>query len=184
MKQVLSIVALSLAASTLVAAQSSSGEHHVLSGVVSKIDHAAKTVAVKTRDGATVVVHETEKTLEHGAAAAKEGGHMVVHYSTQAGRAVGHTVKHVGQKALSTTKGVVTKVDSTARTVTIRTAQGAEHVYHVAEDGVVSAGKATGHAAAETWGHLEDTARKGANLTVHFTEEAGRRVAHAVGHDK
>ena len=46
-------------------AQSSTGEH-ALSGIVDKIDTAARTVAVKVKDGTTVVVHETERTVKHG----------------------------------------------------------------------------------------------------------------------
>ena len=165
------------------AAQSASGSHNVVSGTVSKIDHAAKAVAVKSKDGATVVVHETEKTVKHGAAAAKEGGQAVVHYSAEAGKNVGHAVKHVGTKIFEASKGVVTKVDAAAKTVTIKTAQGAEQVYHVAEDGVVSAGKTAGHAGAEAWQHLEGAAKKGAEVTVHYTQEGGRRVAHAFHHE-
>ena len=43
------LCALAIVATT--AAQSTSGSHNVVSGTVSKIDHTAKTVAVKTRDG-------------------------------------------------------------------------------------------------------------------------------------
>jgi arginine repressor len=175
------LLALTLVATT--AAQSTSGSHNVVSGTVSKIDHAAKTVAVKSKDGATVVVHETDKTVKHGAAAAQEGGQAVAHYSAEAGKNVGHSVKHVGSKVFEVSKGVVTKVDAAAKTVTIKTAQGAEQVYYVAEDGVVSASKAAGHASAEAWQHLETATKKGAAVTIHYTQEGGRRVAHAFYHE-
>jgi len=74
----------------------------VSKGTVTKVDHAAHTIAVKTEDGTEVTyrltkdaVVDTERGVVEGAKfTAKEGDHVVVHYSEDAEHKVVHFLKH------------------------------------------------------------------------------------------
>lgn len=74
----------------------------VSKGTVTKADHAAHTIAVKTEDGTEVTYRLTKDAVvdtEHGVVegakfTAKEGDHVVVHYSEDAEHKVVHFLKH------------------------------------------------------------------------------------------
>ena len=65
--------------------------------------------------------------------------------------------------ALKAGEVTVTSVDHAAKTVTVKTAEGAEETYHL-----------TGRAVKETGKGLD----KGGKVTVYYTEDAGKKVAH------
>lgn len=75
----------------------------VRKGTVTKVDHAAHTVGIKTAEGTEVTYHlskdaaiDTEHGVVDGAKfTAKEGDHVVVHYSEDAGHKVVHFLKHI-----------------------------------------------------------------------------------------
>lgn len=75
----------------------------VSKGTVTKVDHAAHTVGIKTEDGTEAtyrVSKDAAVDTEHGVVegakySAKEGDHIVVHYSEEAGHKVVHFLKHV-----------------------------------------------------------------------------------------
>jgi hypothetical protein len=58
----------------------------------------------------------------------------------------------------------VDKVDDAGKTVSVKTADGSVVVFHAAEDGVVGTG---------------DAVKEGGRVTVHYTEDGARKVAHA-----
>jgi hypothetical protein len=117
------------------------GPEHVVSGVVQKVDGAAKTLTLEAKDGSEVVVHESENTVKYGGRAAKQGSHAVVHYTGQGAKATAQAVKHIGAKSLQVTVGTVTKVDAGAKTVAVKSKEGGERVHHLAKDGSISAGE-------------------------------------------
>ena len=179
MKRIILTLALSLALAASAVAQ---GAHHIISGTITKVDAAAKTVTIKTKDGAEMVVSETGKAIRQGAQAAKVGGQAVIEYTEEGGKKIVESVKYVAAGTVHETKGVVTAIDRGAKTITIKTASGAEEVYSVAEDGVVTAGKATGHAGVQSWDAVAGATKKGTEVTVYSTEVAGKKVAHAIAH--
>jgi hypothetical protein len=65
------------------------------------------------------------------------------------------------------TEGTVSKLDRKGKAITIRTAGGAEENYTVADHAAEDAGKDIGAAA-----------EKSGKVTVYYTEESGRKVAH------
>jgi hypothetical protein len=176
---------LSFVMATFVCSAAQNAEH-IVSGTVTKVDQGAKTVTVKTAAGAEETVKLTEKTsvkagestAQATAAGVKQGDHVVVHYSTVAGQKTALAVKKTGDATAKAAQGTVVGVDKAARTVTLQAADGTKDTYHLAQDGVLETGKAAGKAGDAT----ADSMAKGSKVTVHYTEDAGRKIAHGIDH--
>lgn len=145
-----------------------------VSGSVKTVDKAAKTAVVKTGDGAEHTFHFIGKTVSHGAAATasgtkdafssmKEGDEVVVHYTEKGAVDTAREVDHIGKDGLKMSVVAVKSVDHGAKTVTVKTAQGAEETYHLTDD-----------AARETGKGLD----KAGKVTVYYSEEGGKKIAH------
>jgi hypothetical protein len=141
---------------------------------VKTIDRGTKTVVVKTANGTEETFHFVGKTVAHGAKATakgskeafegmKEGDEVVVHYTVKGTVKTAHEIDHLGKDGLKASEVVVESVDHAAKTVTVKTAEGAEETYHM----TVDAGKETGKG-------LD----KAGKVTVYYTEDAGKKVAH------
>lgn len=148
------------------ATSATADQHDLMSGVIQKIDAAAQTVAVKTKDGAEVVFNTTEKTVKQGAQTVTEGANVVVQHTADGTKKVVESIKVTGKNAVNTGVGVVTKVDQKARTVTMKMADGTEQVFNLAKDGVISAGRTVG-----------TTAEKAGAATTQAAEKTGTAVA-------
>jgi len=159
---------------------------HATEGVVTKVDSAGKKIAVKTADGTEEVFKFTGKTAVHAATAVKtgavdsylagkEGTHVVVHYTGEAGEKTATAVDDIGKDTVKVGKGTVMGLDKAGRTVTVKTEDGSEETYHLAKDAAVD----TEHGVVKG---TEYTAKKGEKVTVHYTEEAGKKVAHLIKH--
>ena len=161
-------------------AQSSS---NVVTGTVEKVDSGAKTIAVKTADGTVETVKFTDKTTVHGLKdaakgtdlAGKEGGHVIVHTVGEGTEKTAHSVEWVGDKTVHTTEGTVEDVGKGTKTVAVKTADGTKETFVVADHAVVTSGKDVARYSAEG-------AKKGEHVTVYYTEEAGKKVAHFFKH--
>ena len=147
-------------------------------GTITKIDHAAKTVAVKTADGTEhtmqlagrTVVHGGQETLKGADAAAnglKEGSQVVVHSTKKGAVETAEEIDRVGGDGLKKGEGTVTSFDRKARTMTVKSADGSEQAYHISKNAADDAGKDT-----------DDAAKKSAHVSVYYSEEAGQKVAH------
>jgi hypothetical protein len=149
----------------------------VASGVVATVktvDKGAKTVVVKTADGTEHTFHFIGRTVAHGAAATakgskdafegmKEGDDVVVHYTVKGTVKTAEEVDHVGKDGLKASEVVVKSVDHGAKTVTVKTAEGAEETYHLTDRAVKESGKG-----------LE----KAGKVTIYYTDDAGKKVVH------
>src|SRR6266850_1809107 len=71
--------------------------------------------------------------------------------------------------------GTIEKVDSGAKTVAVKTADGTKESFVVADHAVVNTGKDVARYSARG-------AKKGEHVTVYYTEEAGKKVAHVFKH--
>jgi hypothetical protein len=69
----------------------------------------------------------------------------------------------VGKDGMKVTKGTVSKIDKGTKTVVVKSADGTEKTFDY-----------TGHAAEDVGKGTE----KGAKVTVYYTEEAGKKIAH------
>jgi len=147
-------------------------------GTVSKVDEASKTVVVKTADGTEQTLHFVKRTSVRGgkdtAAGAKdafhglkEGSTVVVHYTVKGSEKTAVEIDDVGKEGLKATEGTVSRIDRGAKTIAVKTADGAEETFRLSDRAAKDAGKdiATG-------------AEKTAKVTVYYTDEAGHKVAH------
>lgn len=141
---------------------------------VKTVDKGTKTVVVKTADGTEQTFHFVGKTVAHGAEATgrgakdafegmKEGDEVVVHYTVKGTVKTAKEIDHIGKDGMKASVVVVKSVDRGAKTVTVKTAEGAEETYHL----TVDAGKETGKG-------LD----KAGKVTVYYTEDAGKKVVH------
>jgi arginine repressor len=152
-----------------------------LAGELTKVDESAKTLVIRTAAGTDEVLKITEGTvvrdLKEGAhtsaLAGKEGTHVVVHYSEEGAEKVARAVNYVGGETLKVAAGAVTKFDRAGRTLMVKTADGANETFHLAEN-------ATIELAQRIVRFSEASFREGERVTVHYTEEAGHKIAHLI----
>jgi len=156
---------------------------HVITGTVEKVDAGAKTIAVKTADGTVQTAKFTEKTTVHGLKdgakgadlAGKEGGHVIVHTTGEGAEKTAHSIEWFGDKTVHTTEGTVEDVGKGTKTVAVKTADGSKEAFEVSDHATVDTGKAVGRYSAVG-------AKKGEHVTVYYTEEAGKKIAHLFKH--
>jgi len=147
-------------------------------GVVTKVDAATKTIAVKTADGTEHTFHFVEKTSVHGAQATAtgakdtfhgitEGSEVVAHYTKKGTEETAVEVDKVGKDGMHSVDGTVTHVSEDGKTVVVKAADGSDHTFHVVGHDTAASAKALGKGA-----------DKSAKVTVYYTESAGKKVAH------
>ena len=144
-------------------------------GTVTKVDSAAKTIAVKTKDGTEQTLHWIGKTTVHGTDAAakdtfkglKEGSEVVAHYTVKGTDKTAVEVDKVGKDGMKDTQGTVTVFDRGTKTIAVKTADGTVQTFKMADHATEDAGKETGKAV-----------EKSAQVTVYYTEDAGKKIAH------
>jgi Cu/Ag efflux protein CusF len=166
-----------------IASQAAQTSTNVVTGTVQKVDSGAKTIAVKSADGTVETVKFTEKTTVHGLKdaakgsdlAGKEGGHVIVHTVGEGADKTAHSVEWVGDKTVHTTEGTVEDVGKGSKTVAVKTADGTKETFEVAGHATVNTGKDVGRYSALG-------AKKGEHVTVYYTEEAGKKIAHVFKH--
>jgi arginine repressor len=177
-------------------------KHHTLSGLVQKVEDGGKKITVKTKDGAEYVIHVAGHTAVHAgkgiekgaekagaamAGAVKSGSHAVVHFTEESGNKTAHALKVVGKASANAARGTVVKVDHAAHTIAVKTKDGATETYNLAKDGLIACERAAAHASeaalhtvAAGAKEIEKAAVSGAEWVIHYTEEEGRKVAHAL----
>jgi hypothetical protein len=172
----LSVIAMPMALCWL--AFAAEQNHGILVGAVVKVDDGAKTVAVKTADGAEHTVHFVKRTTVHGAEGTaagakdafhgvKEGSQVAVHYTAKGTEETAEEVDNIGKDGLKVTEATVTHIDRGAKTLAVKTADGAEETYRLTDSAAKDAGK-----------DIAKGTEKSAKVTVYYTEEAGHKVAH------
>lgn len=170
-------------------AESGSGAEHAVAGTITKVDDAAKTVAIKTASGTTEVLKYSEKTtveaadatakgVKEGSAAtlsaSKEGTDVVARYVRKGSDKVATSFHELGKASLKAAEGTVTAVDTAAKTVSVKTKDGSVQVYHFSEKAAVETGQGIAKGT-EATGH---GLKVGEKVTVNFTESTGRKIAH------
>jgi hypothetical protein len=152
--------------------------HGILVGVVLKLDSAAKVVVVKLADGTSHTLHFVKQTTVHGAQdtavagkdafhGLKEGSQVAVHYTAKGAEETADEVDNIGKDGLKATEAAVTHIDRGAKTLAVKTADGAEVTFRLTDSAAKSAGT-----------DIKEGAEKSAKVTVYYTEEGGRKVAH------
>lgn len=152
--------------------------HGILVGVVLRVDAGAKTVVVKAADGTEHAIHFVGRTAVHGSEAVaggakdafhglKEGSEVAVHYTAKGTVETADEIDNIGKEGLKVTEGTITRIDRSGKTLAVKTADGAEQTYHLTGSVARDAGKDIGRGAAKT-----------AKVTVYYTDEGGRKIAH------
>ena len=155
-------------------------------GTVEKVDTAGKTVAIKTADGSVKTVKFTGKTTVHGfnevtkasELGAKQGSNVVVYTAkkTASGaEATASAIVYGGKETGKALNGTIVKVDDATKTAVVKTAAGTEESFDVAGHAVIDSGQAVGSFSSKT-------AKTGAQVTVHYTEDASKKISHAFVH--
>ena len=140
-------------------------------GTISKIDSGAKTIVVKTADGTEHTFRFIAKTTVHGTEAGakdtfrglKEGSEVVAHYTAKGAENTAVEVDRVGKDGLKSMDGTVSEIDRGGKKLVVKSADGTEQAFKIAD-----------HAAEETGKGAE----KSAKVTVYYTEDAGKKIAH------
>src|SRR6266852_5651195 len=125
---------------------------------------ACFTIAVARAQNPTHVVTGTIEKVDAGA--------KTIAVKTADGtEKTAHSVEWFGDKTVHTTEGTVEDVGKGTKTVAVKTADGTKEAFVVSEHATVDTGKAVGRYSALG-------AKKGEHVTVYFTEEAGKKIAH------
>jgi len=166
---VLSLVSLTFAVEDVVTATH---------GTITKIDKAARTIAIKTADGTEHVFHWAKDTTVHGGRASdvaakdswhglKEGSEVVAHSTQRGTEDTALEVDKVGADGMKKTEGTIKEVDRGGKKLVVEAADGTEQTFRL-----------TGHAAADGGKDVTAGAEKGTKVVVYSTEEAGKKIAH------
>ena len=143
----------------------------IVHGTVKKVDSATKTVVVKTADGTEHTIKVTGQTTYKGTKAGlddvKEGTEVVVRTTGKGADETGVEIGKIGKDSVKVTKGTIVKVDHGTKTVVVKTADGTEKTFEYTDDAGKDMGRAVGAGA-----------EKGAKVTVYYTEETGKKIAH------
>jgi hypothetical protein len=153
-------------------------QNGAIHGTVTKVDTAAKTITIEASNGSKETLRVSENTTvymkdrsgqlgKRSWTDLKDGSEVVAHYSKRGTEAVATEVDKVGNDGLKTTEGTVSAIDKGTRKVTVKTADGAEETYHLTEQAAKTAGIDTAKAT-----------QKGAKVSLYYTEDAGKKVAH------
>jgi preprotein translocase subunit YajC len=143
----------------------------VIHGTVTKVDSATKTVVVKTADGTEHTLKVTGKTTYKGTKAGlddlKEGTEVVARTTGKGVDETGVEIGKISKDSLKVTKGTITKVDKTTKTVVVTSADGTEKTFEYAGNAAEDMGKSVGAGT-----------EKSAKVTVYYTEKTGKKIAH------
>lgn len=154
---------------------------HALVGSIEKVDKGAKTLVVKTADGTEETLKLIDRTTVRGLKGAaratdlagREGEHVVVRYSVEGADKTALAVKRLGRATPKVAEGTVRSVGKGTRTVVVKTGDGAEETFHLADRAAVDSGEGVAEGS-------EFAGREGEHVTVYYTEEAGRKIAHFI----
>jgi hypothetical protein len=169
---------LSVAALLIFAVYAADDVVSAVHGTVTKVDAGAKTIVVKTADGTEHTIHYVDKTTVKGADATaaaakdsykgiKEGSEVVVQYTKKGTEDTADEIDKLSKDTVKTMDGTVTKVGKDGKTVTIKAADGTEKTFDT-----------SGKAAATSAVAVGKGTEKGAKVTVLYTEDAGKKIAH------
>lgn len=171
---------------------------HTVAGVVHQVHPKGEHIVIKSKDGK---LHKLEMDMKadvnafkHGlqeiASGSKEigkatvgevksGSLIVARYSEKEGKKVAHHVRHGFKETVKKVDVVVDRIEADGKKVIVKTKDGVEHALDVGKHATVASGdkiEAVGKVTGEK-------IKAGSKAVVHFTEEAGQKIAHAFHHE-
>lgn len=155
------------------------GTHFIVTtadGAKEKIEVEGDTHFHDIAEGTKAIGHEAAKVGKTIIDETGEGFHTVVHYSEKTGKKTAKVVKHGLESTVKQVDGTIDEIDPVAKTVAVKTKDGAKEVYHLAEDTTVK----VGDKAVDFGKWIADKSKDTGQAVVHFTEKSGKKIAHAV----
>ncbi len=153
-------------------------KHGVIVGEIVRLDHGAKTITVKTAEGAEHVFRFGERTAVHGVKLTETAGRDVFHglktgmtvavHSVEEGSVkTAEAVDHIGKDGLKAMDVTIREVGRGGKTAVVDTGRGTKETVHLTEHAARIAAKDVGEGTGKT-----------VKATVYYTEEGGRKVVH------
>ncbi|HEX8797951.1 MAG TPA: VCBS domain-containing protein, partial [Terriglobales bacterium] len=109
----------------------------IVHGTIKKVDHATKTIVVKSADGTEHTIKVTGQTTYKGTKEGLDGlkvGTEVVARTTGKGLdETGVEIGKIGKDSVKVTKGTIVKVDKGTKTAVVKTADGTEKTFDFTE---------------------------------------------------
>ena len=145
-----------------------------IKGTIKTIDAGSKTVIIRTVDGIEHAVKFVSRTVVYGIGSTtkgahdalrslKEGSEVVVHFTKGSAEEVALEVDHVGKDGLKRAEGTISRIDRIGKKIIVRTADGTEETYRLAD-----------HAARDAGEGVEQAGK----VIIYYMDEGGRKVAH------
>ena len=143
----------------------------IVHGTIKKIDQSTRTIVVKTADGTEHTIKVTDQAVVHGTkegfGGLKEGSEVVARCTVKGTEKTADELGKVGKDSMKVTKGTVSKIDRGTKTVVVKSADGTEKTFEYTDRAAKDAIKGTGKGI-----------EKGTKVTVYYTEDAGKKIAH------
>jgi hypothetical protein len=144
-----------------------------LEGTMTKVYRGVNRLVVTTLDGAEHVYHFAKGLVVHGGSGSglealegvRPGAMVVVHYRIEGAEASVEEIDRVADEGLKVTEGVVVKLNRRRREITLKYGDGSTETLRLTDR---AAGEpADGISAADS-----------TRVTVYYSDETGRKVAH------
>jgi hypothetical protein len=171
-------IALAFLSASSVAVCAAQDAVSAVEGTVKKVDASTKTMAVETGDGADHTFHyvgqtvvdgtkATDQATIHGVDKIGQGTKVVAHYTTAGGKDTVMEIDRVGDDGLKRSTGTIDQLDRGGKKLVLK-----------ADDGTKTSFRLSDHAAVDSGKDIGKSSEKSAHVTVYYTEEAGKKVAH------
>jgi hypothetical protein len=157
---------------------------HAVAAEVRRVDHATKTVVLRTADGGHETVALTEHTVVHGVTSTDsavdawaknvlEGAWAIVQYTGTGAHKTAVAIDSLGGRTVKVAHGSVVRVDQADEFIVIRTRAGAEDRFELASYVVVDAGLEVERGVTPTCRAIKE----GATVAISYSELAGKKTA-------
>jgi hypothetical protein len=147
-------------------------------GTIKKVDASTRTIVLRTADGTEHTLHFLDKTAIHGVNASEEAARdswhglktdteVVAHYTTRGTEDTALEIDKVGKSGLKTTDGSVKNMDRDGKKLVVKASDGAESTFWLTDNAARDAGR-----------DIAKGTEKDCKITVYYSEEAGKKIAH------
>lgn len=153
-------------------------KHGVIVGEIIRLDRGARTITVKTAEGAEHVFRFGERTAVHGVKFTEAAGRDVfhglqtgmtvaVHHVEEGSVKTAEAVDHIGKDGLKAMDVTIREVGRKGETAALETERGTKETVHL-----------TKHAARIATDDVGEGTGKAVKATIYYTERGGRKVVH------
>ena len=146
---------------------------NIVLGTIKRVDSTTKIIVVETADGTAHTIKVTDaatvKGTKDGFNGLKEGTQIVARTTGKGADETAMEVGKISEDGFKATDGTVKKFDKDTKTIVVNDVHGAKKTFELGGKAFEDSGKAAGAGIA-----------KGMIVTVHYTEEGGKKIAYYV----